>query len=531
MPDLLTAFSLLAVVLMLSALVSGLVERAPLSFPLLFLGIGVLIGERGLGLVRTDAHDGALEAVATLSLALVLFLDAVKLRFDERGWAVPALILGPGTLLTIAIVAVAAFALLAVPPLVAVLLGAILASTDPVVLRDVTRDHRLPRSVRRTLSIEAGTNDAVVLPIVLVLIALLRGGMAGPGDWLALLARLFVLSPLVGFIVGGFGSWLMRRVDSAMGIRREFQALYGLGLVLASYAAGQAVQGDGFLSAFAAGAAVVLLNQELCDCFLEYGEVTAEMAMLLAFILFGALLSTLLTSGLVPVAPSLALAAIALLVARPVAMALVLARARMSRQARLFIGWFGPRGLASLLLGLLVVIGHVPDAERLLGIVGVVVIASVVLHGVSATPLTSWYGRHVARETLPEERGSTASDLFQSTSLPSTPAQSASFSPLSPGTARASAQDWALSGGAPSLARERDADPDAPVALMTVDELAQALARPDAPVVLDVRSRSSYFPEDGQIPTSVRVLPDEAAEWATRQTADARRRLVVAYCT
>src|SRR5687768_4016129 len=159
MPDFLTAVALLAVVLTLSALVSGVVERAPISFPLVFLGIGFLVGEQGLGLLHVGAHDATLEAVATISLALVLFLDALKLRSDETGWLVPALVLGPGTLLTIAMIAGAAYALFSVGPLVAVLLGTILSSTDPVVLRDVTRDHRIPRSVRRTLSIEAGTND------------------------------------------------------------------------------------------------------------------------------------------------------------------------------------------------------------------------------------------------------------------------------------------------------------------------------------------------------------------------------------
>jgi len=96
---------LVAAVLVISALASPLVERAPVSFPLIFLAIGVLLGGQGLGVLRIELHDPTLEIVATLSLALVLFLDAVKLRLDEarRGWRIPALVLGPGTALTIAI--------------------------------------------------------------------------------------------------------------------------------------------------------------------------------------------------------------------------------------------------------------------------------------------------------------------------------------------------------------------------------------------------------------------------------------------
>jgi NhaP-type Na+/H+ or K+/H+ antiporter len=175
----------------------------------------------------------------------------------------------------------------------------------------------------------------------------------------------------------------------------------------------------------------------------------------------------------------------------------------MSRHAKLFIGWFGPRGLSSLLLALLVVIGDVPDGERLLAIVGVVVLASVVVHGVSATPLSARYGRHVAQETLPEERGGEASDLF---SLPL----------------------HLLEHAPPSHAPR-----------MSPAELVERLAEVQPPIVLDVRSRSSYDPEDGQIPGSVRVLPDEVADWASRYEEAAgtsahgreRMRQVVAYCT
>ena len=100
------------------------------------------------------------------------------------------------------------------------LLGAILASTDPVVLRDVLRDARIPRSVRPTLSVEAGTNDLVVLPTVLVLIALARAGLGSVPEWLAFLGELFILGPLVGLAAGCAGAWLMAQADARFSIRR-----------------------------------------------------------------------------------------------------------------------------------------------------------------------------------------------------------------------------------------------------------------------------------------------------------------------
>jgi NhaP-type Na+/H+ or K+/H+ antiporter len=265
-------------------------------------------------------------------------------------------------------------------------------------------------------------------------------------------------------------------------VRREHQAVYGIGLVLAAYAAATAVGGDGFLSAFAAGLAVTLLNQSLCDCFLEYGEVTSEMAMLLAFVLFGAVLSGMLGAVNLPLA--LALAGLVVFVIRPAVLNLVLARARMSWEAKLFVSWFGPRGLNSLLLALLVVQAGIPGAELLLGVVGTVVIASVAIHGASGPPVSAWYQRRVATATLAEERESTADGLF-------------------------------VGNG--------DEGPR-----VTPEELQVLLAGANPPTVLDVRSRSSYERDAARIPGSIRVLPDQITDWVE---VNKPQGLVVAYCT
>jgi NhaP-type Na+/H+ or K+/H+ antiporter len=458
-----TAFGLIAGVLVVSALAAGLVERAPLSFPMLFLGLGFLLGDRGLGFISIGLDNNVLEVVAVIALALVLFLDAVNLELTElrRDWLVPVLILGPATLLVVGLLAGFGMLLLGLPVILALLLGTILASTDPVVLRDVLRDVRIPRSVRRALSVEAGTNDIVVLPILLVLIAVAHADLGGPAEWLGFLGQLFVLGPAAGFAVGAAGSWVMGRVDQRFQIRREYQSLYGIGLVLGAFVAGEAVGGDGFLAAFAAGLAVTVVNQTLCDCFLEFGQVIAEMTMLLAFVLFGALLSTMV--GQVPLLATLALAGLAIFAIRPVAVRLVLrlGRAGLSRYARQFIAWFGPRGLNSLLFALLVV-----------------------AHGATATPFSSWYARKASQETLIEERAGTAAELFTQ-------------------------------------------GPD-DVPRITPAELAQRLAEPNPPVVLDVRSRSEYARDGVRIPGSIRVLPDQVTEWAANRLRD---QPFVLYCT
>ena len=325
-------------------------------------------------------------------------------------------------------------------------------------------------------------NDLVVLPVVLILIAVAESETGDISGWVEFISRLLILGPLIGAAIGGVGSWLMTQADHRWHIRNEHQALYGLGLILAAYAGATAADGDGFLAAFAAGLAVVVFNQTMCDCFLEYGETTAEVAMLLSFVLFGAVLSDL--AGSVDVVAALALAALVIFVIRPGVLGLVLFRTNMSWEAHALVSWFGPRGLNSLLLSLLVVHAGIPGGELLLATVGFVLFASVIVHGGSASLLVSWYVRKAAKETFSEEREGTAPELFGST--------------------------------------ETDAS------RIEVEDLLQRLESDDPPLILDVRSRSTFAKDAARIPGDVRVLPDEVTEWAATQD---KQRSIVTYCT
>jgi sodium/hydrogen antiporter len=484
--ELLAGFALVAVVLTIAGLSSGFVERAPLSFPIIFLGLGFLLG--GLDLLRFGPESALLETVATLTLAMVLCLEAVRIGNIGMGGAgfVPILSLGPGTVVIVAVIAVGSYFLLGVSWIEALLLGTILASTDPVVLRDVVREERIPASVRQALNIEAGTNDIVVLPTLLILIALANDEASGAGGWALLILKVLVLGPVVGFAVGAGAAWLMSRADRRYSVNEVYQSLYGVGIVLLSYAAATALGGDGFLAAFAAGFAIAVLNFDLCQCFLDYGETTSEMAMLLSFILFGVVISELFTE--VPIVASLVLAAVVIFVARPLAIGIVLRRAAVSNAARAFIGWFGPRGLNSLLLALLVVEAGVTGSKFLLGVAGVVVTVSVVAHGASATPLSRRYGEAVMRETHEEERDD-AAGIFEGAAY-----ESIRISPR---------------------------------------RLSEMLQSEAPPIVLDVRTRSQYEQDRSRIPGAIRVAPDEVDGWAREQErgSQVEGQRIVAYCT
>lgn len=400
-------------VVIVSGLVSGIVERGPLSQVLVFIALGVAAGPHGLGVIDFKIDSPVIEIVGTISLVLVFFTDAIKVNLGQlrSQWILPALTLGPGARLTIGLIGLAGIVLFDLPLALTFLIAAALASTDAILLRDVLNDRNLPRSVRHTLSIEAGTNDVIILPAVLVLAAIAAHSGKSAGSWVVLALDLYVIGPLIGVAVAFVSiramSWLRRR-DM---VRRDYESIYSIGVAFVAYAAAQFVGGSGFLAAFAAGLTIAVMDDELCDCFLEYGETTSEMALLLTFVFLG---SALVDSALdVAGWRTILFAILALVVARPLAMLVALSRSRSSRAGRLLIAWFGPRGLSSLLLVILAVAAGIPQSDRVFGVVSVVVLVSVVAHGMSATPVLAWYGRSLRRADLAEEVAADAGTLLR----------------------------------------------------------------------------------------------------------------------
>jgi sodium/hydrogen antiporter len=378
----LATLALVGAVIVISALFSGLIERSGVPQVGVLLAFGAVLGPYGLGLIDPRLDSPELRAVSILSLALVLFTDALSLDLGQirRHGRLTALVVGPGTLVSAALVTLAARWLLDLPWPSAAILGAALASTDPVLLRGLIRQPHLPATARLALRLESGLNDAVLLPIVLVAMAFLgRAPMAEPAEWSRMALRLFLLGPMAGVAVGLLGVATLDLVQRRMGVRRDYESLYSLGLAFAAYAAAESLHGSGFLAAFAAGMTISTLDVELCDCFQEYGETTAELALLFTFVLLG---SSLIWSGLGEAADGgvLLFALIALLV-RPLVLLVSLAPMRLDRKSLGLIAWFGPRGLSSLLLVLLPVFAGVPGSARLFAICSLVVLLSVLLHG------------------------------------------------------------------------------------------------------------------------------------------------------
>jgi NhaP-type Na+/H+ and K+/H+ antiporter len=480
-----TTLALVGIVIVVASLVSGLVERSGAPIVAVFLALGALLGEPGLGLIHIGFDSPVLQVLATLALALVLFSDAVTVETTavrERRRLI-LMVLGPGTLIPAALVALAARLLLDVPWAGAAILGAALSSTDPVLLRSLLRSPALSATSKVALRVETGMNDVALLPVVVLAMFALRaagdGAPVADGELTRSVVGLFVLGPLIGAVVGWVGIRLLARIRSSLGVRRDYESLYALGLAFTGFAFAEAAGGSGFLAAFAAGLMVGSQDVELCDCFLEYGEATAEMLLLLTFVALG---TSVIWSGLAVLdGPTLLFAAIAL-AARTVVLWPVLSAAGVRGADRRLVALLGPRGLSSLLLALLPVFAGIRGAERWFAVTCLVVLCSALIHGVGIA-------LHVRRVV---------------------PARSARRP-------------------APPPAPE-GAEPTAEIpATITVDEVRALRARGEEVVIVDARADRNRNGSAAQAAGSVRIRPDDPVRDATEQRLSQRATLVV-YC-
>jgi NhaP-type Na+/H+ or K+/H+ antiporter len=495
------ALAIIGIVIIISALLSGLIERSGLPQVAVFLALGAALGPFGLRVLNIGLDSAALRVVATLSLALVLFTDAVSLNIAEvkRRGGLALRLLGPGTLLTAALIALAGWLLLRLPAPGAAILGAALASSDPVLLRGLLRRRDIPADARHALHLESGLNDVVLLPVVVIAMAFLSHNFPLTGASFAKLGLdLFILGPGAGILIGLLGVAALDLIRRRIGVRRDYESLYSLGVAFTAFAAAEAVHGSGFLAAFAAGMTIAALDVELCDCFIEYGGVTAEMLLLFTFVLLG---SYVIWTGFTVInGATLLFTAIAVLIRTPVYL-LSLIRSSVDMRGRLLIAWFGPRGLSSLLLVLLPVFAGLPGSEQLFAVCSLVVLVSVVLHGGAPMLLAQ-----AARKRERREGARIASSDVEGTD------GAASFD------ATASRR----------LGSEGDGSQDGSQRI-SLDELRRLWQAKEPVTILDVRTERSFEEDNLQARGAARMPPDHVAERA-RELGLNKEAWLVAYC-
>ena len=376
--------------------ISGLIERTPITGPMLFVGFGLLVGSPGFGIVEIPLDDGGVEVLAEITLGLLLFSDAVRIDLARlrADFALPARMLALGLPLAIALGTLLAAWILDVPAAVAALVAAILAPTDAALGQAVVTSEAVPVRVRQSLNVESGLNDGIALPAVAVFLALAArdGEFSGASSWGVFAAEQIGYGLLIGVGVGCVGGTLVKWCSNRDWMEGAFRQIAVLGIAVCAFAAALSVGGNGFIATFLAGLSFGVVARETCPHVQDFTEDLAQLLAMVSFIVFGAIV----------VGPALddltwrvgLYAALSLVVVRPVAIAISLLGAGLRLPTIAFFGWFGPRGLASILFGLAALAeGTEVDLEPVFVVVSWTVLLSVVLHGLTATPAAGAYGR------------------------------------------------------------------------------------------------------------------------------------------
>ncbi|MDW3176901.1 MAG: cation:proton antiporter [Acidimicrobiia bacterium] len=390
----------LAVIGAVIAVVSLFRERLrslPLTTPMLFVAAGMILAPEVLGLAIFDdgLEDETIALIAEVTLALLLFSDAARIdtRNDSTSFALPARLLGIGLPLTVALgTLVTALLLTDLSWAEAALIAAILAPTDAALGEAVVANPAVPVKIRQALNVESGLNDGLVVPVIAVFSALAaESELEGAGE---LVSEAF-LEIGIALIVGAFIAWLFSVVvpfatgrgwSDAEGFR-----IVALGAGVMSFAGSLALGGNGFVAAFVCGLLARRLMGPTVTDHAEFAEDVSQVGAAAVFLIFG---GVMVWPALELVSPAILLCAIGTLtIGRMLPVAIAMIGTGLMRQTVTFLGWFGPRGLASMLFGLLLVSDsevHRPD--ELFAIISLVVLCSVVLHGMTASPGARRYG-------------------------------------------------------------------------------------------------------------------------------------------
>jgi len=380
--------ALLAVV----AALSGVMRGTVLSASVLSVALGLLLA--AVGVVDVEAGDEAIVELIELALILTLFSDGmfVERELLRAHWSPVARALTIAMPITVALLGLAAKALF--PQLSwaeALLLAAVLAPTDPVVTSAVVTSRVVPASVRHTLNLESGLNDGLALPFVLFFLVLATpGGDAGTEAAKLLGEALF--GAAVGVALGALGGRLHHYLPGG-GLTARYEGIYAVGFALVAFGFADVTIGNGLIAAFVCGIAMGATERDVPQGFVEFAENTSAILQVLTFFVFGALIVATGFDHSVP--PLVAFVLFALLVARPAAVLLSFLRTGIPRPQKLFMAWFGPKGVASMLFALFVVKSDVADHSLIFDIAAITIIVSIVSHGLTDTVGAQWLAKRV----------------------------------------------------------------------------------------------------------------------------------------
>jgi len=393
--DFSAAVLLFGAVLGVAAGLSGWLRGTVLSISVLAVGAGIALAVGGV-LDVAPGDPGVLEVIE-LALLVTLFSDGliVERELVRSEWRKPARALVIAMPITGALLALGARLLF--PQLSwgeCFLLGAVLAPTDPVVTSTIVTARRVPPLIRHTLNLESGLNDGLALPFVLVLLAVVTTGGEAGSETLQQVGET-ALGAVIGLALALAAGWTLERLPGGR-IAQRYEGVYALGLALVAFGLAEATYGNGLIAAFVAGVGLALVERELPDSFSHFNENIGAVLQVATFVLFGALIVASGFDG--DVAPLVAFVIFALAIARPAAVLVAFAGSDLPRPQKLFVAWFGPKGVASMLFALFVLESAAPDRTLVFEVASFVILASIAAHGLTDTLGARWIEERVQEE-------------------------------------------------------------------------------------------------------------------------------------
>jgi sodium/hydrogen antiporter len=404
------ALAAIAVTLIAYGAVSGRLGSTPISQAMVYVTLGLLAGDRVVDLVDADTVTQFVRHLAEATLTLVLFCDAVRvnrgrLRHES---ALPSRLLGIGLPLTIVAGTLAAVVLF--PRLnlwTAAALATMLAPTDAALGLPVVTNPRLPSRIRQGLNVESGLNDGVCVPLLLIFLTIAQAEEGiGHVEPVRVVTEEIGFGALGGVAAGALGAWVLRTFGGRGWMEETWRQIDAVATPLLAYMLAAALGGSGFIAAFVAGIVFRIVAADHAKEATLLAEQTGELLDAVTFLLFGAVL---LAPALGELDWPIALYAVAsLTVVRMLPVALAMAGASMRRATVGFLGWFGPRGLASIVFVLILLEEtDLPERSLMLTVVTWTVALSVYAHGLTArlgaTRYADWYhAHHEDHRVMPE---------------------------------------------------------------------------------------------------------------------------------
>ena len=385
--------ALIALFTLVYSSVAGAVERTWISGPIVFTCFGLLVGPLGLDLLSWETDSETIRSLAEVTLAMVLFTDAAGADMSvlKKTAGLPTRLLLIGLPLTIVLgFGVGVLLVDSLSLFTIALLATMLAPTDAALGKAVVTNESVPDNIRQGLNVESGLNDGICVPILFVFLALALDKAGDAGPW-TLAIKLVVEEIGIGLAVGLLltlaAAKLLKTALRRKWLTPTWIQIPVVALALSCFAVAQLLGGSGFIAAFSGGLLFGALAKTERDQFLLAAEGTGDTLALITWVIFG--------SAVVGQAIGhfswliLIYALLSLTVIRMLPVFVALAGSGISTEGKLFIGWFGPRGLASIVFAVIVLDSKLPNADLVAMTVTCTIILSIIAHGITANPLVA----------------------------------------------------------------------------------------------------------------------------------------------